>query len=128
MKKKYTAHFSLDSDGRWIGSVCVSKNSGAHTHGRTLEQVKARMSEALAALLDCEPEDFEIIEEVKLPGRLGKRLEAAQNARERAEDELRKATDKKREAARALLDAGLSLRDVGTLLGITRQGAHKLTA
>jgi len=128
MKKKYTAHFSIESDGRWIGSVPVSKNSGANTHGRTLEQVKERMREALAALLDCEPEAFEIVEEVKLPGQLGKRLEAAQSARTRAETELRKATDKKREAARALLDAGLSLRDVGTLLGISRQGAHKLTA
>lgn len=128
MKRKYTAYFSLDSDGRWIGTAPVSKHSGANTHGRTLEQVKARMVEALAALLDCEPEEFEVVEEVKLPGQLGKRLEAAQNARNRAEEELRKATDKKREAARALLDAGLSLRDVGTLLGITRQGAHKLTA
>lgn len=128
MKQKYTAFFSLDPDGRWIGHVPVSKHSGANTHGRTLEQVKARMSEALAALLDCEPGDFELIEEVKLPGQLGKRLEAAQLAKDRAEDEMRKAADKRRDAARALVKAGLSLRDVGTLLGMSRQGAHKLTA
>jgi hypothetical protein len=39
-KKKHKAVFSLDSDGRWIGRVEISKRSGANTQGRTIEQVR----------------------------------------------------------------------------------------
>lgn len=125
-KKKYKAVFSLDTDGRWIGRVALSKRAGANTHGRTIEQVRERMREAVAALLDCEPDAFELIEDVQLPAAARKRVESAQLAAEQAKRAEEKARTSTRTAAQALVRSGLSLRDAGAVLGVSRQRVDQI--
>jgi predicted RNase H-like HicB family nuclease len=54
-------------EGIWIGSAEAEPKVTAHTQGRTLETVKARMVEAVEALLDVSRSEFELIETVQLP-------------------------------------------------------------
>jgi predicted RNase H-like HicB family nuclease len=126
VKKNYKAVFSLDTNGRWIGRVEVSKRSGANTHGRTIEQVRERMREALAAHLDCEPDDFELLEDVQLPAATRRRVVSAQLAAEEAKRAEEKARTVVRSAAQALVRSGLSLRDAGAVLGVSRQRVDQI--
>lgn len=124
--KSYTVTYERDENGLWVAEI--ASVPGCFTQGRTIEQARERIREALGLFIGDRASTVDLRDDVKLPARLLKRLEAAKEARSRAETEAREAAEKSRAIALALTSEGLSLRDVGTLLGITRQGAHKLTA
>ncbi len=124
--KSYTVTYERDENGLWVAEIASAP--GCFTQGRTIEQARERIREALGLFIGDRARAVELQDDVKLPARLLKRLEAAKEARAKAETEARQAAEKSRAIALALTSEGLSLRDVGTLLGITRQGAHKLTA
>lgn len=124
--KSYTVTYERDESGLWVAEI--QSVQGCFTQGRTIEQARERIREALGLFIGEKAKSAALQDDVKLPARLTKRLEAARKARSRAEVEAQQAAEKSREIALALTSEGLSLRDVGTLLGITRQGAHKLTA
>ena len=46
----YTAVFERDPDGRW--TVDVPEVQGCHSYGRTIEQARERVREALALFVD----------------------------------------------------------------------------
>src|SRR5690606_29128692 len=95
--------------------------------GRTIEQARERIREALQAMLDLdEPYTGKLVDDVRLPARARKAVQAARAAKERAQaaDEL--ASGKSREALGRLLELGLSLRDAGELIGVSRQRAQQL--
>lgn len=124
--KSYTVTYERDESGLWVAEI--QSVQGCFTQGRTIEQARERIREALGLFIGEKAKSVALQDDVKLPARLTKRLEAARKARSRAEEEAQQAAEKSREIALALTSEGLSLRDVGTLLGISRQGAHKLTA
>jgi predicted RNase H-like HicB family nuclease len=124
--KSYTVTYERDENGLWVAEI--QSVQGCFTQGRTIEQARERIREALGLFIGEKAKSAALQDDVKLPAQLTKRLEAARKARSRAEVEAQQAAEKSREVALALTSEGLSLRDVGTLLGITRQGAHKLTA
>lgn len=124
--KSYTVTYERDESGLWVAEI--ASVPGCFTQGRTIEQARERIREALSLFIGDRAQRVTLHDDVKLPARLTKRLEAAKDAREKAETEARRAAEVSRAIALALTSEGLSLRDVGTLLGITRQGAHKLTA
>lgn len=124
--KSYTVTYERDENGLWVAEI--ASVPGCFTQGRTIEQARERIREALGLFIGERARAADLQDDVKLPARLLKRLEAAKEARSRAETEARQAAEKSRAIALALTSEGLSLRDVGTLLGITRQGVHKLTA
>lgn len=123
--KSYKVTYERDENGLWAAEI--ASVPGCFTQGRTIEQARERIREALSLFIGDRAERVSLVDNVKLPVRLAKRLEAAKEAREKAEIESKRAAEASREIALALTSEGLSLRDVGTLLGITRQGAHKLT-
>lgn len=124
--KSYQVTFERDESGRWVAEV--PSVPGCFTQGRTIEQARERLREALGLVIgERAAASAELNENVKLPAPLKRRLGETLKARSRAETEAARAAEQSRETARALVAEGLSLRDVGSLLGITRQGAHTLT-
>ncbi len=122
-RKGYVVRYERDEAGWWVATV---KGASAQTQGRTIEQTQERIREALAALLDAEPSDIEITNEIRLRVSERKSLEAAKKAVQRAADQAVRADRATRTAARTLVTAGMSLHDAGTLLGVSKQRVHQI--
>ncbi len=124
MSKTYKAVFERDESGAWI--VRVPQVPGCHTYGRTLDQARRRIREALSLWVD-DAEDAVIEEEIRLPAAARHALERAKRARARAERERSRAQEETERTARALLDeVGIGMRDAGELLGISHQRVQQL--
>ena len=124
MVKTYTALFELDQNGAWI--VRVPAIRGCHTYGRTLNQGRRRIREALSLWVD-DAEDAVIEEQVRLPATARLALQRAKRARERAEWAQSRAQEETERTARALLDElGIGMRDAGELLGLSHQRVQQL--
>lgn len=115
--------FERDETGTWI--VNAPRVRGCHSYGRTLEQARKRIREALR-LFDIA--DAELTEEIRLSAQLLAAVRRARRARARAEAQRTEAQTELRTAANRLERAGLSRRDAGDLLGVSRQRVQQLTA
>jgi predicted RNase H-like HicB family nuclease len=114
--RRYTAHF-VREDGWWI--VRIQEARGVHSNGRTLEEARRRVREALSLDIGDAAFTVEITEKITLPANARQELARQQTARRRAEEHAQEAMKTTKEAARALAKAGLSVRDAGSLLGLT---------
>jgi predicted RNase H-like HicB family nuclease len=111
--------FEREADGWWLASV--PSVSGCRTQGRSLAQTRERIKEALTVSLD-EPEETELVEEVKLPKSISGLLVMVTSARKNAETAEARALSLNAKAARALTGVwGVSLRDAAELLGLSHQ-------
>jgi len=115
------AVFRRDESGTWI--VSVPSVRGCHSYGRTIEQARARIHEALR-LFDADSDD--LAEDIRLPAQLREAVRRARRARMRSEAQRSAAQAELRTATSALTRAGLSRRDAGTLLGVSRQRVQQL--
>ena len=122
-RKHYLVRYERDENGWWVATVA---RISAQTQGRTIEQTQERIREALAALLDVEPEGLQLEHDIRLPAPARKMLGAAKKASTRAATEAERAEHVTRDAARTLVKCGMSLRDAGTLLGVSRQRVHQI--
>jgi predicted RNase H-like HicB family nuclease len=130
----YEVTFERDSAGLWVATIPAVP--GCHTQGRTLEQARRRIREALAVSLDGMTDaeaariarDAELREHIRLPRRVRlvlDRYRAKRVRAERAAEELqRTATVAADELTRRF---ALSLRDAGTLLGLSHERVNQLT-
>jgi len=118
---RLTVVFARDESGAWIATV--PRIRGCHSYGRTLDQARARIREALR-LYDIESAD--LVEQLRLPARLLDTVRRARRARDRAEAQRAAAHTELRTAAAHLARAGLSRRDAGDLLGLSRQRVQQL--
>ena len=124
MTKSYKAVFELDESGAWI--VRIPAVRGCHTYGRSLDQARRRIREALSLWVD-DAEDVVIEEQLRLPASARLALQRAKRARERAERERSRAQEETERTARALLDElGIGMRDAGELLGLSHQRVQQL--
>ena|SRR5437870_11912045 len=124
MRKTYKAVFERDESGAWI--VRIPELRGCHTYGRTLDQARRRIREALSLWVD-NAEDAVIEEEIRLPAAARQALQRAERARARADLERSRAQEETERTARALLDdLGIGMRDAGELLGISHQRVQQL--
>ena len=124
MRKTYKAVFERDESGAWI--VRIPELRGCHTYGRTLDQARRRIREALSLWVD-NAEDAVIEEEIRLPAAARQALERAKRARARADRERSRAQEETERTARALLnEVGIGMRDAGELLGISHQRVQQL--
>lgn len=115
-RRQYTAEYSRE-DGWWI--VRIVEARGVHSNGRTIEEARRRVREALSLDIGDAAKTVEFVEKISLPAQARRELTRHRTARRRAEDVGKQATKATKSAAKALAKAGLSVRDAGTLLGLT---------
>jgi predicted RNase H-like HicB family nuclease len=121
---KYRVVFERDESGVWIARV--PRVRGCHTHGRTLDQARRRIREALSLWVD-DAESAELIEDVRLPARVRTAISRSRAARKQAKRERERARAAMKHAAETLVeDVGLGLRDAGELLEISHQRVQQL--
>jgi predicted RNase H-like HicB family nuclease len=124
--KSYKITYRRDESGAWIAHV--PSVPGAHSYGRTIEQARERIREALG-LWVAHPETAELIDDIRLPAKLRISVRKARVARKRADTVQAKAQTSAASAARQLTgELRLSLRDAGEVLGLSRQRVQQLVA
>jgi predicted RNase H-like HicB family nuclease len=99
---------------------------GVHTYGRTLDQLRRRIREALS--LRAEDADAAaLVEEIRLPNDARHAIQRSSAARTRAERERVHAQRATTDAANILVERlGLGMRDAGELLGLSYQRIQQL--
>lgn len=120
----YRVVLSRDESGAWIARAPAVP--GCHTYGRTLEQARTRIREALALWVD-DAAEAELIEDVRLPRVARDALKRSQAARAAADRERSRAQSSSRAAARVLVrQLQLGMRDAGELLELSHQRVQQL--
>jgi predicted RNase H-like HicB family nuclease len=101
---------------------------GCHTQGRTVDEARRRIREALALFVD-DVRRASIVDDVKLPSAATKAIRAYASLRRRADEQDRRAASAARRAVRVLRTGKLkmSARDAACLLGLSHQRVHQLT-
>jgi predicted RNase H-like HicB family nuclease len=122
--KTYRVEYERDESGHWIATV--RGVAGCRTYGRTIEEARRRVREALATAVD-DADTAALADCVKLPKPIERDLARARRLRRAADEQQVAASFAARKAVRALVsELGLSVRDVGTLLGVSGQRVHEL--
>ena len=122
---KYHVAYERDASGWWVASVREVR--GCHTQGRTVDEARRRIREALELFVD-HARVATLVDDVKLPPTAAKAIRAYVNLRKRADHEDRRAAIAARRAVR-LLQGGrlkMSARDAARLLGVSHQRVHQL--
>jgi predicted RNase H-like HicB family nuclease len=123
-KMKYRAVYEREPDGRW--TVEIPKVKGCHSYGRTIEQARERVREALELFVD-DAATAEIDDDVRMPAAVKRAVQGARQARvklERAKADV--AAAESRAVSRLRRDMRLGHRDAGTVLGLSHQRVHQL--
>jgi predicted RNase H-like HicB family nuclease len=99
---------------------------GCHSYGRTLDQARRRLRQALGLWVD-DADSAELIEEIRLPVTVRNAINRSRAARRDATRERERAQLAMKAAAETLVDeVGLGLRDAGELLEISHQRVQQL--
>jgi predicted RNase H-like HicB family nuclease len=124
--KTYRVAYERDETGWWVASVRGVR--GCHTQGRTVDEARRRIREALE-LFVANARKATLVDEVKLPTDAARAVRAYATLRKRAEQEDRRAALAARRAVRVLRSGRLkmSARDAARLLGLSHQRVHQLT-
>jgi predicted RNase H-like HicB family nuclease len=124
VNRSYRAVFERDESGAWIARVPSLR--GCHTYGRTLDQARRRLREALALWVD-KSDTAELVEDVRLPPHVKAAVRASRADRRKAEEQRAEASASTTRAARALVeDLGVGFRDAAELLGVSHQRVEQL--
>jgi predicted RNase H-like HicB family nuclease len=124
MPSTYRVVVERDATGAWIARVPSVR--GCHTYGRSLEQVRSRIREALSLWVD-DADEAELPLDVRLPADTRSGIARARQSRERSAQAQREASTAIRQAAAALTDRlGLSRRDAAEILGVSHQRVQQL--
>ena len=124
--KTYRIAYERDKSGWWVASVRGVR--GCHTQGRTVEEARRRVIEAMELVVD-DARTASIVDDVKLPSGAAQAVRAYASLRRKAEQEDRRAALAARRAVRILRSGRLkmSARDAARLLGLSHQRVHQLT-
>jgi predicted RNase H-like HicB family nuclease len=123
--RTYHVTYERDESGWWVASVRELR--GCHTQGRTVDEARRRIVEAMALFID-NARSAKIVDDLKLPAVAKKAIRAYSTLRRRAEHEDRRAALAARRAVRVLRGGRLkmSARDAARLLGLSHQRVHQL--
>jgi predicted RNase H-like HicB family nuclease len=122
----YTVRYERDETGWWVATV--KEVRGCHTQGRTIDQTRRRIREALSLFVK-DADEADLIDCIRLPENAQNLLNRLRATRKRAEQEAAKLQEATALAARVLTgDVGVSVRDAGELLGLSHQRIQQLTA
>ncbi len=121
----YHVSYERDGSGWWVASVRGVR--GCHTQGRTVDEARRRVREALALFID-DAVSAELVDQVKLPVTVKKAIREYAALRKLAEAGDRRASAAARRAVRVLRGGKLkmSARDAAALLGLSHQRVHQL--
>jgi len=124
--KTYRVVYERDESGWWVASVRGVR--GCHTQGRTVDEARRRIVEAMQLFVD-DARTARIIDEVKLPTQAARAVRTYATLRRRAEQEDRRAAAAARRAVRVLRGGRLkmSARDAARLLRLSHQRVHQLS-
>lgn len=123
---RYRVDITRDESGMWLARV--PDVPGCHTYGRTLEQARRRIREALGLWVP-HAEQANLEYRVRLPADVRVELQRARSARERSARAQVDAHEATVHAARDLTQRlGLSLRDASELLELSHQRVQQLVA
>lgn len=124
--KHYRVAYERDESGWWVASVRGVR--GCHTQGRTVDEARRRIREALELFVD-DARKATIVDDVKLPTGAARAVRAYATLRKKAKEEGRRAALAARRAVRVLRTGRLkmSARDAARLLGLSHQRVHQLT-
>ena len=121
---KYRVIFERDESGAWLARVPSVR--GCHTYGRTLDQARRRIREALSLWVN-DAASAVLVEDVRLPVRAGEAIRVSRQKRARAEATHDEAQASTAQAARTLVkELHLGLRDAADLLGLSHQRVQQL--
>jgi predicted RNase H-like HicB family nuclease len=95
----YHVAYVRDESGWWVASVREVR--GCHTQGRTVDEARRRIREALA-LSVSNARSAKLVDDVKLPATAAKAVRAYATLRKRADQEDRRAALAARRAVRLL--------------------------
>lgn len=122
--KTYTVEYERDESGWWVATV--RGVPGCHTQGRSIQQARTRIQEALELALP-DSGGSKLKEKVKLPGKVQKVLAKREAAQQRLEEDEARAQELTRRAVTTLVrELELSVRDAGALLGLSHQRVQQI--
>ena len=124
--KSYRVAYVRDESGWWVATVRGVR--GCHTQGRTVDEARRRIRQALGLFVD-DARKATIVDDVKLPTAATRAIRAYASLRKKADEEDRRAARAARRAVRVLRTGTLqmSARDAARLLGLSHQRVHQLT-
>jgi predicted RNase H-like HicB family nuclease len=123
--KTYRVQFTRDESGWWQAAVPAVR--GCHTQGRTIDEARRRVREALGLFVD-NVKNVTLTDDVRMPKRVADAVKKYRVARQRADREQQQASATARRAVKALAGGRLHLsrRDAGQVLGISAQRVQQL--
>jgi predicted RNase H-like HicB family nuclease len=123
--KTYHVTYERDESGWWVASVRGLR--GCHTQGRTVDEARRRIVEAMGVFVD-DAHSAQIVDDVKLPAAAKKAIRMYAMLRKRADQQDRRAALAARRAVRVLRGGRLkmSARDAARVLGLSHQRVHQL--
>lgn len=124
-KLKHTAVYTPAGDAGWW-TAQIEDVPGAISQGRGIAQARERIREALALVLDVDEDRLELVDDVRLPAAVQRRVDAYRKKRDEAEAEAKAASALSRAAVRAVIEAGYSTRDAGEALGLSQTRVAQL--
>lgn len=120
----YRVVYRRDPEGWWVATV--PRVRGCHTQGRTLNEARTRIREALTLFVE-DADKAALKDDVRLPADLRGVLGRATRMRARADTLQAEASSALQHAAKALTTRlNLSVRDAAELLGLSHQRVHQL--
>jgi len=123
--KTYHVVYERDAKGWWVASV--RRIRGCHTQGRTVDEARRRLREALALFVE-DAASARLVDDVRLPARAAKAVRDYASLRKKAREQDRRAIAAARRAVRILRQGQLKMsgRDAAQLLGLSHQRVHQL--
>lgn len=123
--KTYHVVYERDESGRWVASVRELR--GCHTQGRTVDEARRRIVEAMELFVD-NAHSAKVVDDVRLPAGAKKAIRTYAKLRKKADQEDQRAALAARRAVRVLRGGRLNMsaRDAARLLGLSHQRVHQL--
>jgi predicted RNase H-like HicB family nuclease len=123
--KTYHVVYERDAAGWWVASV--RRMRGCHTQGRTVDEARRRVREALGLFVE-DAGSARLVDHVQLPATAAKAVRDYASLRKQAREQDRRAVAAARRAVRILQRGQLKMsgRDAAQLLGLSHQRVHQL--
>ena len=121
---RITVRYERDEGGGWVATV--PKLRGCHTQGRTLDEARRRIREAMALFLE-DAESVEIRDQILLPKDVQQTIRKVAECRRTAARLQKRSAGALEKAITQLSERlNLSTRDQADLLGLSHQRIHQI--